>query len=134
MDLTSLEILLRGFFRSSDCARPVLAGYLYGSRARGTERRDSDVDVAVLLEGPEPSSFPSRALVIEGELEGWLRLPTQVVSLDEAPADLVHRVLRDGRLVHDRGRSARIAFEIKTRNEYFDLLPILRACRRSASR
>jgi len=38
-------------------------------------------------------------------------------------------VLRDGRLVVDRDRSARIAFEVRTRNEAFDLEPILRRYR-----
>jgi uncharacterized protein len=31
---------------------PVMAALLFGSRARGTHRTDSDVDVAVLLRGP----------------------------------------------------------------------------------
>lgn len=132
MNRTSLESRLKDFFESSAIAQPVAAAYLYGSRARGDERPDSDVDVAVLLEGPEPALYPSRALVIEGELEGWLRLPTQVIALQDASVDLVHRVLRDGVLVRDRDRSARIAFEVRARNEYFDLLPILRTCRRSS--
>ncbi len=44
--------------------------------------------------------------------------------LNRAPADLIHRVLRDGVLVIDRDRQRRIEFEIKARNEYFDLEPI----------
>jgi len=53
-----------------------------------------------------------------------------VVVLNDAPADLVHRVLRDGVLVLETDRSARIRFEVAKRNEYFDLLPILRRYRR----
>jgi len=34
-------------------------------------------------------------------------------------------VLRDGRLVLDRDPSVRIQFEVRTRNEAFDLEPIL---------
>jgi hypothetical protein len=37
--------------------------------------------------------------------------------------------LRDGRVVLDRDASARIRFEVKSRNEYFDLLPFLRRYR-----
>jgi len=44
--------------------------------------------------------------------------------------DLVHRVLRDSLLLAERDRSARIRFEVRSRNEYFDLLPFLRRYRR----
>jgi hypothetical protein len=47
-----------------------------------------------------------------------------LVTLTDAPADLVHRVLRDERLPLERDRSDRIAFEARRRNEYFDLLPV----------
>jgi hypothetical protein len=46
--------------------------------------------------------------------------------------DLAHRVLRDGLLLLERDRSARIRFEVRARNEYFDLLPHLRRYRRKA--
>jgi hypothetical protein len=45
--------------------------------------------------------------------------------LNDAPVDLSIRVLRHGRLIVDRNRSARIAFEVRTRNEAFDLEPVL---------
>jgi hypothetical protein len=45
--------------------------------------------------------------------------------LNRAPVDLRVRVLRDGRLLVDLDRSARIRFEVQTRNEAFDLEPIL---------
>ncbi len=63
-------------------------------------------------------------------LERALGRRTQVVVLNDAPPDLVHRVLRDGRLVLERDRAARIRFEVRARNEYFDLLPILNRYRR----
>ena len=53
--------------------------------------------------------------------------------MNGAPVDLVHRILRDGRLLVERDRSARIAFEVRARNEYFDLLPMLRLYRRGTA-
>ena len=44
--------------------------------------------------------------------------------LNRAPADLVHRVLRDGKLVLDRAPAARVRFEVRSRAEYFDLAPL----------
>lgn len=108
----------------------VVAAYLYGSVARGTATSASDVDVAVLLRDSPPPTLEGHLLDFEGVLERAVGCPVQVVVLNTAPVDLVHRVLRDGRLVLERDRSARIRFEVKARNEYFDLLPILREYRR----
>jgi predicted nucleotidyltransferase len=103
----------------------VVAAYLFGSVARGTARAGSDVDVAVLCAGEPPASLAGLPLDLEAELERLLGIPVQVVVLNRAPVDLVHRVLRDGALLIDRDPSARIRFEVKARNEFFDLQPIL---------
>jgi predicted nucleotidyltransferase len=42
----------RDFVARASTRRPVKAAILFGSRARGTHRSDSDVDIAVLLRGP----------------------------------------------------------------------------------
>lgn len=53
----------------------------------------------------------------------------QLVVLDQASPDLVHRVLRDGVLLLERDRSRRIDFEVRSRAEYFDLEPLRRLYR-----
>jgi uncharacterized protein len=111
-------------------APDVLAVYLYGSRARGTAKAGSDLDLALLLAAPPPSTLRSVAREIEDVVERALRTPVEAVVLNRAPADLVHRVLRDGILVLDRDRAARLRFEVRARNEYFDLAPLRRLYRR----
>lgn len=108
----------------------ILAAYLYGSRARGTARPDSDLDLGILLKAPPAATLKSVARDLEARVEGALRLSTQVVVLNGASADLVHRVLRDGSLLLDRDRAARIRFEVQSRNQYFDLAPLRRLYRR----
>ena len=112
-------------------ARGVAAVYVYGSRARGTPTSASDVDVAIIREGTAAVGFGGLPLEIEGILERALGLPVGVVDLATAPADLVHRILRDGRLVIDRDPARRIALEVRRRNEYFALLPLLHQYRRA---
>jgi predicted nucleotidyltransferase len=113
-----------------DTAPPaVIAAYMFGSIARGTAGPRSDVDLAMLLSAPPPPTLEGRLFDYEAELERTLRAPVQIVVLNHAPPDLIHRVLRDGRLLLDRDASARIQFEVKSRNEYFDLLPFLRRYR-----
>jgi predicted nucleotidyltransferase len=129
MDERGMEQQLREVVLSSAPADAV-AVYLYGSRARGDASPKSDIDLGLLLEGrPRPTlDGPGRRL--EDAVEQALRTTTQVVVLNTASADLVHRVLRDGILLLDRDRAARIRFEVRSRNEYFDLEPMRRLYRR----
>jgi predicted nucleotidyltransferase len=108
----------------------LLAAYLFGSVARGTDSSSSDVDIGILLRTAPSGELNDLRFALEGDLERVLGRTTQVVVLNNAPPDLVHRVLRDGLLLLDRDCSARIPFEVRARNEYFDLLPILNRYRR----
>ena len=122
---------LEQFFGSRN---DVAAAWLFGSVARDTAREGSDVDVAVLFREPPEATLLAPPLVLEGELERALRVPVQIVSMHTAPSDLVHRVLCDGILVAEHDRSARVRFEVRARNEWFDLQPILRRYRAGGRR
>lgn len=111
----------------------VTAAYLFGSHARGTARADSDVDVGVLFETSQPRTLCGLPTELQAALEAELAGKVDVIDLQHASADLVHRVLRDGVLLLDRDPSARIRFEVCRRNEYFDLLPHLLRYRKAAS-
>lgn len=121
--LEALEATLREFF--AHAPPEIIAAYLYGSRARGTATDQTDIDVALLYVEPPPRSLDGLPLDLEADLERMLGVPVQAIALNGAPVDLVHRVLRDGKLVLDRDRSRRIRFEVTARNEYFDLQPFL---------
>ena len=108
----------------------LVAAYLFGSVARGTDSSNSDIDVGILLRTAPSGELNDLRFELEGHLERVLGRRTQVVILNNAPPDLLHRVLRDGRLLVERDRAARIRFEVRARNEYFDLLPILKRYRR----
>ena len=123
-----LEATLRQVAQSAPSE--IVAAYLFGSRARGTARPSSDVDLAVLLRSRPVGRLSNVAREFEASVERVVRRPVEVVVLNTAPADLVHRVLRDGILVLDRDRPTRIRFEVQSRNEYFDLAPLRRLYRR----
>lgn len=106
-----------------------VAAWLFGSAARGTAGPDSDVDVAILRGRPGVDPLGDLPLGLTQELMMATGRQVDVVILDDADVDLVHRVLRDGELLLDRDRRVRIEFEVKSRHAYFDLLPRLRAYR-----
>lgn len=108
----------------------IAAAWLFGSRARGTERESSDIDLGVLLRDDPPATLESLLLDLQDDLAGALGHRVDLVVMNRAPADLVHRILRDGELLIERDRSRRVRFEVARRAEYFDLLPVLERYRR----
>lgn len=94
---------------------------LFGSRAQGIQRPDSDLDVAIL-----PDTADSRArrylqadlavalahLAPEGRVD--------VILLDEAPMDLRQAILESGRVLLDRDPEAWKELRVRTMREYGD--------------
>lgn len=130
MDPRQLEALI-GAKLGADAN--VAAVYLFGSRARGTSRDSSDVDLGVLYRNAPPATLLGQPFDVQTELASELGVPVDLVVMNTAPVDLVHRILRDGWILLEADRSRRIAFEVKARNEYFDLLPILQRYRRKSA-
>jgi predicted nucleotidyltransferase len=123
-------INLREFFAQPPAG--TAAVYLYGSVSRGDSRPGSDVDVAILFEQDPPRTLDGLHTALSDDLQARLDRRVDFVVLNHASPDLVHRVLRDGVLVCEPNRSARIRFEVRLRNEYFDMEPIRKLYRRSA--
>lgn len=94
--------------------------YLHGSRAAGTARPDSDVDVAAWF------GRPVDAWVVAGPL------PEQVdlLVLDDAPLELAGRVAMRGRLLFQDDPAARVHWEATTRKVYLDEQPRVEQARR----
>ena len=113
-------------------AEGLVCAYLFGSVARGEEKVDSDIDLAVLYHETPPATLEGLGLDLADTLAARLKRSIDVVVLNRASPDLVHRVLRDGILVLETDRNARVLFEVKKRSEYFDVLPYLREYRRAA--
>jgi predicted nucleotidyltransferase len=118
----------------ADAPADVVAAYLFGSVARGTATTSSDVDLGILLRERPTATLAGRRLDFEDVLTQKLGVRVQLVILNDAPPDLVRRVLAARQLVLERDRALRIRFEVRARNEYFDLQPILARYRAAALR
>jgi predicted nucleotidyltransferase len=130
MDRATLIDQLRRAF----AGRPgIVAAYLFGSFARDEARPASDVDIGVILSAGKPRTL--EALVPLDELREELALllgrEVDLVPMNEAPPELLHRILRDGVLLAEADANARVQFEVQARNEYWDMLPILELYRRT---
>jgi uncharacterized protein len=114
----------------------IAAAWLFGSVARGTARPDSDVDVGILYREDPPRTLAGIGQVfnLQEELTEITDLPIQIVALNHAPVDLIIRVLRDGKLLLGQDSLRRVDFEVRSRNEFWDLEPYLRLYRGQAAR
>lgn len=89
--------------------------YLHGSRARGTQRSGSDIDLAACFGPGAPQSF-----------EVLLPAGVDLVVLDHAPLELAGRIALEGVLLFEDDPAARVRWESTTRKIYFDELPRIR--------
>ncbi|MDL5159032.1 nucleotidyltransferase domain-containing protein [Actinomycetospora termitidis] len=87
-------------------------GFLHGSRALGTHRVDSDVDVAAWWGESAPASF-----------EVALPPSVDLLVLDTAPLELRGRVAHRGLLLFDDDPPARVEWVATTRKIWFDERP-----------
>ncbi|MEB2344184.1 MAG: nucleotidyltransferase domain-containing protein [Deltaproteobacteria bacterium] len=83
--------------------------FVHGSRATGTARPDSDLDVAAWWPGAAPAPWD-------------LSLPDGVdlLVLNGAPLELAGRVALHGELLFDDDPPARVAWQAQTRLVYLD--------------
>jgi hypothetical protein len=104
----------------------IMFAYLFGSHARGTANKLSDVDVAVFLDElrlPPVGHYGYKSELLVA-MRQELREPLDFVILNEAPLPLRFRVLRDGKLLFCRDTRVRITFHEKTMRDYLDFRPM----------
>lgn len=82
---------------------------VFGSRARGTHRNDSDFDVAAYFGASPPQAFD-------------ILLPSGVdlLVLDTSPLELAGRVALEGQVLFEVDPQARIEWVARTRKVYAD--------------
>jgi len=95
----------------------IVAGYVYGSYARGDSGPQSDLDLAVLL--PPGSSLIDK-LALMAALSRRMHRDVDVVNLREAGLDLTREVLRDGHKLFDRDQDQTLAWEAEQMTDYSD--------------
>jgi predicted nucleotidyltransferase len=107
----------------------VVLAYLFGSRVQGGLGPQSDYDIAFAV---DRGAFKAR---LRADLGSALarKLHSEkidVVLLNEASIDLAFGIISQGELLYEREDCARVDFEARVLNMYFDYLPFLRMARK----
>jgi predicted nucleotidyltransferase len=115
--------------------RPVLLAYAYGSMVTGFTIPFSDVDIALVFEPCCKLDAYQRFMMeleISVEIERRCGIPdADVRSIDSAPLRVQGGLVTEGVLLYSRDEDFRVAYEIRTRKEYFDFQPVLRMMRQA---
>ncbi len=101
--------------------------WIFGSRATGSARSDSDWDLAVLF---KTKPDPAELLGARGEFEVLAGAPVDIVDLDRASPIVAFQVAKQGQLIIENNRQRRVNFIAHVPGRYEDL----RIIRRSAER
>lgn len=105
----------------------VLFAYLFGSYAKGTQHKKSDIDIAIYLKDvsllKKDPLYPSRlAIKIEKALGKKL---VDVRVLNDSTLRFRNQVIRYGKLLCSKDEKKRIGFETSSLASYYDFKPLL---------
>lgn len=92
---------------------------LFGSAACGTDRVDSDVDIALGLKSGVRLSAAEFA-ELTAQLEAAAGRPVDLVLMDEAPPAVAYRAFRDGAVLVVADRASLVDRKAKAILEYLD--------------
>jgi predicted nucleotidyltransferase len=104
---------------------PALVAYLFGSHVSGRAGPASDRDIAVLLDPKLTRQERGhwRLKFIGQMIDAYRSDAIDLVVLNDAPLLLRFEVIRVRHILYNRDDEARVAFEVRTMQEWFDWAP-----------
>jgi len=128
--------MLKDIIRVLRNRKEIAFAYLYGSVARGSENKESDVDIAVFLKYSKALNNPmyesSLALELEKELKNKKEVDVRI--LNDKPIVFIYQVLKYGKRIFTRDNKSAVNFEVAALDKYFDFKPFVEAYNRAQSR
>jgi predicted nucleotidyltransferase len=111
----------------------IVAIYIFGSFLRGETEKNSDVDLAFLLNEKAYKSDPiiamSPAHLIAAKVGMQLDRETDVTILNSASLEMAYEVVTSGKCLFELDPDLRMEYEIKIKGMYFDFRPFLEELR-----
>jgi len=112
----------------------VILVYLFGSSVRQRFKKDSDIDMAFLIDRTiyRKDTFRAFALAqITGAIVAEIiKKPVDVSLLNDASLFFAYEVITTGECIYERDHGERILYEIAIKGQYYDFRPFIQALRR----
>lgn len=106
----------------------VRLAYVFGSQIKGTQRKDSDLDIAVKyapsLDEMAREHVRREIIVALGEKLGPLGEKADVVDLERASSALAFKVIKEGHCAIAKDAKERVNFEVRIIRRYDDDAPL----------
>lgn len=96
----------------------ILAVYLYGSRVKGYATKNSDLDIAVVVDDVKDINYGDLYFKVSQNIE-VVEVDLRVVTKETSPT-FIFQVIKTGQCIYQRESKERVRFEAKVLNEYFD--------------
>ena len=121
MKLTEKTVgILKNYF----AIRPSVAVvFLFGSYAKATANKESDIDLGILFNNKTESPFASDEITIMQELTAQVGIKTEIQDLEKCSLEFAQRVLSEGKLIYSANENKRVAFTEMVLRDYFDMQP-----------
>ena len=106
----------------------IIFAYIFGSVAKGTANKLSDIDLAIYLNNSYEHRSPGYGYQSEliTELSELLNTKVDLVILNKASTMLRYQVIKNGLLLFSRSDDQRRAFHEKAVRDYLDFKPFLK--------
>jgi len=95
----------------------IVFAFLFGSLARDKARNNSDIDLGIYLSPTCEEDFFRLKMNYKSELEQALKMPVDIVIMNDAPPLLNHQIFTDGIPIKNKDQKTLTNFRV--RNFYF---------------
>lgn len=93
--------------------------YIFGSYAKGSNNKNSDLDIAVLL---NKEYNPTIKVALLGDLNSiFKRDDIDLVILNSSNSVLSHQVIKYGKIAYEESEDIKVEFEVRVLREYMDM-------------
>jgi len=111
----------------------VIAVYIFGSRAIGSMKKGSDLDIAFLMDEVEYCKDPFLAIspvyMSAAQIGEEFDIQTDVTILNASSIEMAFEILTTGRCIFETNIDRRLEYEAKIRGMYYDFKPFLEELR-----
>jgi predicted nucleotidyltransferase len=117
MNLNETKQCLQNYFRTKT---EILAAYLFGSASKGRMRKNSDIDIAVLVDADRVKKPLRCRIEISTDLSDLLKRRIDIVILNYSNLLIRAQVFETGLLVYERSSRSRALFQAASMSRYYD--------------